>query len=87
MDREALLKSLGLTNDELQDFLRKFAAFQRELNPAQLRVLVRSLPTIEQARKSLGPTTGDLTQLFGSELGGRGDVVLCIFAGDGGNGN
>ncbi len=84
MDREALLQSLGLTNDELQDFLRKFANFQRELNPAQLKVLVRSLPTIDEARKSLGPTTQDLTELFGSELDGGGDVVLCIFAGDGG---
>ncbi len=84
MDREALLKSLGLTNDELQDFLRKFADFQRELNPAQLKVLVRSLPTIDEARKSLGPTTQDLTELFGSELDRGGDVVLCIFAGDGG---
>ncbi len=84
MDREALLKSLGLTNDELKDFLRKFADFQRELNPAQLKVLVRSLPTIDEARKSLGPTTQDLTELFGSELDRGGDVVLCIFAGDGG---
>ena len=85
MDREALLQSLGLTSDELKDFLRKFANFQRELNTAQLRVLVRSLPSIEQARKSLGPTTEDLTELFGSELGGPGNVVLCIFEGDGGD--
>ena len=84
MDSEALLKSLGLTSDELHDFLRKFGAFQRELNPAQLQVLTRSLPSVEQARKSLGPTTQDVTEFFRKESGGAGDVVMCLFAGDGG---
>lgn len=84
MDSEALLQSLGLTRDELQDLLRKFGDFQRELNAAQLEVLVRSLPNVEQARKSLGPTTQDVTEFFRKESGGSGDVVMCLFAGDGG---
>ena len=54
MDRKELLKSLGLTEEELQDFLDKFAEFQRKLNPAQLKVLVRSLPNIDEARKHFG---------------------------------
>ncbi len=85
MDREALLEHLGLTSDELTDFLHKFVNFERELNPAQLKVLLRSLPNLEQARKSLGPTPEDLAQLFRDELDRGGDMVLCYFAGDGGN--
>ena len=85
MDRDALLKSLGLNEKELQDFLRKFANFQRELNPAQLAVLLRSLPTLDQARRSLGPNPEDLTEFFRKEYDLAGDVVLTFFQGDGGN--
>ena len=87
MDSEALLKSLGLSEKELQDFLRKFANFQRDLNPAQLTLLLRSLPTLDQARRSLGPSPGDLTEFFRTESDRVGDVVLCFFQGDGGGGN
>lgn len=87
MNRDALLKSLGLTEEEFQDLLRKFANFQRELNPDQLKVLLRSLPSLEQARRSLCPNPEDLIALFREESDRAGEVVLCFFAGDGGDGN
>lgn len=83
MDREALLKSLGLTSDELQDLVRKFVVFQRELNPAQLSVVLRSLPTLERARASLGPTPEDLTELFRTDSRREGDVMQFYFLGEG----
>lgn len=81
MDREALLEKLGLTSEELQDFLRKFNDFKRTLNPAQLQILVRSLPSLEQARRSLGPTDQDLADLFRDEADKSGDVVMFLFEG------
>ena len=88
MDRESLLKNLGLSEDELTDFLKKFVNFERLLNAAQLKVLVRSLPNLEQARKSFCPKPEDLAELFREEELVRGeDTVLCYFAGDGGGGN
>ena len=84
MDREALLQSLGLTSDELQDLVRKFVLFQRELNPVQLSVVLRSLPTLERARASLGPTPEDLTELFRTDLRPEPDVTQFYFLGEGG---
>lgn len=87
MDREALLKSLGLTGDELQDLVQKFLTFQRELNPAQLSVVLRSLPTLERARASLGPTPEDLTELFRTDSHREDDVTQFYFLGEGGDGD
>lgn len=88
MDREALLRNLGLDNDDLQDLLRKFVRFQSELKPAQLEVVLRSLPNIDQAIKSLGPTAEDLNELFRLDPDRDKDVVQFYFQGidgDGGN--
>ena len=82
MDRVALLDRLGLTGEELQDLLRKFHDFERGLNQAQLKVLVRSLPSLERARASLGPTNEDLTKLFGQEPDLDGMTLGC-FLGEG----
>ena len=58
MTQKQLLKLLGLTSEEFRDLLQKFADFQKSLNPAQRDAVERSMPTIAQARRSLG---GDLT--------------------------
>lgn len=80
-NRETLLNQLGLNREELQDFLSKFADFQRQLNPAQLKFLLCSLPSIERASKSLGANPEDLTRLFMEESDCSGDILMCIFAG------
>ena len=86
MDREVLLKRLGLSSEELQEFLRKFSDFQRGLDPAQRRLLRRSLPSLERARASLGPTIEDMSELFGEEPDSDGLLFGCFMGGDdGGN--
>ena len=85
-NRETLLKRLGLNSEELQDLLAKFADFQRELNPAQVQVLARSLPNLERASKSLGSKPEDLTELFLEESDLGSDVVISYFQGTDGIG-
>ncbi len=79
MDREELLRHLGLKGDELRDFLRKFADFQRELSPAQRKVLLGSLPSLERASQTLGTTAENLEELFREELNDLKDVIICGF--------
>lgn len=79
--RETLLNKLGLKSDELQDLLYKFADFQRQLNPAQIKVLANSLPTLDRASKSLRADSQDLTQFFLEESDLASDVVLFYFLG------
>ena len=84
-NRETLLNQLGLDGGELQDLLSKFADFQCQLNPAQLKVLARSLPSLERASKSLRANSEDLTQLFLEESDVASDVVLFYFLGGDGD--
>jgi hypothetical protein len=58
MTQKEFLKSIGLTREEFSDLLQKYAAFEKQLNPAQLAAVMRSMPTRSQALRSLG---GELT--------------------------
>jgi hypothetical protein len=66
MNREELLKALGLSDQEFRELLEKFNAFLSSLNKNQQAVVRRSLPTIGQALHALRPdvTEADLEEFF-----------------------
>jgi len=59
MTRQEFLGEVGLSNDEFRDLIQKFVSFLEPLNEAQRDAIHRSLPTIAEAARSLGP---DVTQ-------------------------
>lgn len=69
MTREEMLKRMGLTHEELKDFLQKLGQLHASLNDRQRAVLKRSLPTHSAAAKTFGAdvTAGDLEKLFDGE--------------------
>jgi hypothetical protein len=69
MDREEMLKQMGVTNEEFKDFLRKYHHFVKTLDAAQLDLLNRSLPTMREAITAFGPDVDpvELIKLFGDD--------------------
>jgi len=82
MNREELLKELGLSSKQFDDLLQKFNAFFASLDKDQQAVVKRSLPTAADALASLGPgaNEADLQNLFAGE-GQRPPVAAFIFWG------
>ena len=79
MNREEMLKKLGLSSEELDDFVRKYHHFLGTLDPAQRDMITRSLPTVDQAMKAFGPElkADELIKLFhGSK---QIPIVACMF--------
>jgi len=78
MNREEMLKHLGVTSDELDDFMKKFLAFLATLNKRQRALVTRSLPSIEQALEVFGPkvSADDLRRLFGGDKHHE-PVIFC----------
>jgi len=70
MTREEMLKRMGLTHEELKDFLLKLAQLRASLNDRQRAVLDHSLPTHSAAAKTFGAdvTAGDLEKHLSDEL-------------------
>jgi hypothetical protein len=66
MNKEQMLQELGLTSDEFNDLLQKYASFANSLDPAQKAVVENSIPKLHEAAASFGPdvTPGDLESLF-----------------------
>ncbi len=54
MNRDEMLKQLGLTDHEMKDLLEKYRVFKHSLNQGQQEALHRSLPRLEEAVKSFG---------------------------------
>jgi hypothetical protein len=69
MNREEMLKHLGITGPELDEFLKKYAEFLANLDKGQHALISRSLPTMKQAMASFGGqvTAEQLTELFGGD--------------------
>jgi division protein CdvB (Snf7/Vps24/ESCRT-III family) len=69
MNREELLKALGLSDQEFRELLDKFNVFLSSLDKNQQAVVRRSLPTIGQALHALKPdvTAADLEEFFRSD--------------------
>lgn len=66
MTNDEMLAQLGLTMDQLLDLLQKLSNFVKNLDSAQLAVVLSSMPTLTQAAALFGPYTsaGDLQRLL-----------------------
>jgi hypothetical protein len=62
MDRNQMLKKLGLSEHELRDLLQKLSELESGLTTAQRAVLKSSSPTLSEAAATFGPdvTADDL---------------------------
>lgn len=85
MDRQKLLKKLGLTQHDLDDLITKRRHFLKSLNPAQRRVLEASLPKTTTVIKTFGADCSeqDLLELFGQEEVAPRMLALCVPEGGG----
>jgi hypothetical protein len=85
MDRQKLLKKLGLTQQELDELISKRRNFLRSLNPAQRRVLEASLPKTTTVIKTFGTDCSeqDLLELCGQEEVAPRILAFCVPEGGG----
>ena len=81
MTREEMLKQMGLTHEELKDFLLKLAQLRASLNERQQAVLDHSLPTPSKAARTFGAdvTAADLERLLRQEVHGSYGS-MCVVA-------
>lgn len=79
MNRDEMLKELGVSADELHDLLEKFHAFLASLDEPQRAAIRRSLPTLAEALAAFGPnvTEEDLLKLFEGDVGHK-PVIICV---------
>lgn len=54
MNREDMLKQLGVSQQQFQDLLQKFEAFFSSLDAQQQQVVKTSMPTVEEAVAAFG---------------------------------
>jgi carboxylesterase type B len=80
MTREELLKALGVTDEQLRDFLRKYRHFLGTLDEPQRKMMIRSTPTLETAQKFFTDEVllEDLLRLFESDDSHGKPVILCF---------
>jgi hypothetical protein len=78
MTRKEMLEKSGLTEQEFFDLTHKFRTFSDSLNQAQRAAVARSLPTMNEAAASFGPTVTaeKLDELFGIDCSGGGDTFV-----------
>jgi hypothetical protein len=88
MEHSDLYKLLGVDEQELQDFLRKYREFLKTLPEKQRHLLTRSTPTVAMAMKYFSPdvTEAELTDLFQEEGHRRVPPIICCVPGSGGHG-
>ncbi len=55
MTKQEFLDEVGLSNHEFRDLIQKFVHFLEPLSAAQRDAVHRSLPTIAEAARTLGP--------------------------------
>ena len=85
MDRQRLLKKLGLTEQELTDLITKRRHFLKSLTPAQRRVFEASLPKTNTVIKTFGADCSeqDLLELCGQEEVAPRILAFCVPEGGG----
>ncbi len=85
MDRQQLLKKLGLTQHELDELLVKTRHFIRSLNTAQKKVVEASLPNITTAMDCFDDDVSeqDLLELFSQGDKSQSPICFCIPEDDG----
>ncbi len=82
MTRQEFLDEVGLSSEEFRDLMQKFVYFLEPLSEAQRDAVHRSLPTIAEAARSLGPnvTQENLGEILRGILDGIDIVVLNCHA-------
>jgi hypothetical protein len=80
MTRHEFLEALDISGDDLEDFLSKYDSFHDSLNSRQRALLIRSIPTIESARRLFGPdmTAEELTKMLDANQRHRTPVFCCF---------
>ncbi len=65
MTREEMLEKLGIGDADFRDYLNKVSAFRNSLNPNQLALFHRTLPSVSQVAAAFGPdaTESDVESL------------------------
>ena len=66
MNRDDMLKQLGVSQEQFQDLLQKFQNFFNSLDSQQQQVVKTSMPNVKQAAAAFGPEVneGHLLDLF-----------------------
>jgi hypothetical protein len=66
MNRDDMLKQLGVSLQQLEDLFQKFQAFFNSLDAQQQQVVKTSMPTVQHALAAFGPEVNeaDLLNLF-----------------------
>ncbi|MGD0648148.1 MAG: hypothetical protein ABR971_09160 [Acidobacteriaceae bacterium] len=82
MTRQEFLDEVGLSSEEFRDLIQKFVYFLEPLNEAQRDAIHRSLPTITEAARSMGPkvTPDRLGEILKEILEGIDYVMLNCHA-------
>jgi hypothetical protein len=85
MDRQRILKKLGLTQQELDELITKRRNFVKSLSPAQRRVIEVSLPKTTTVMKTMGSDCSeqDLLEAFGQEEATPRLMAFCVPEGGG----
>jgi len=78
MTKQEFLDEVGLSTHEFRDLIQKFVDFLEPLNEAQKDAIHRSLPTIAEAARSMGPNVTEqrLGEILGEILEGIDYVTL-----------
>jgi hypothetical protein len=79
MNRDQLLKHLGLSAHQLDDLLKKFHDFFNSLDEQQKHVVRRSVPSLKDASDSFGTAVNEheLLELLHGEAEKK--PVMCFF--------
>jgi hypothetical protein len=80
MESQAIVKQMGLSEDELRDLLNRFALLFKDLNEAQRRVFSLTLPSLHEALNSF---VGDITeeqllQFLQDRQPSGGDFIMVV---------
>ncbi|HTW48893.1 MAG TPA: hypothetical protein VMD92_13155 [Acidobacteriaceae bacterium] len=79
MNRQQMLEMMGISQQDFSDFVTKFLQFRGSLNPAQLSILDRALPTVSEIAQSFGPncSVGDVEAVLQIAPAAAGIACTC----------
>ncbi|MFZ0395208.1 MAG: hypothetical protein WCF17_00965 [Terracidiphilus sp.] len=79
MNREQMLNTIGISGSDFEDFINKYLAFRGSLNPAQISILDRGMPTISEIAQSFGPgcTVADVEAMLQTVPAASGITCVC----------
>lgn len=70
MNRDEMLRKLGLTDAQYRDLMGKLLTFCQSLDDSQKRVVRHNLPNLEEAARSFGPDVSveDFKRFCGTQI-------------------